>query len=130
MLSATRAVPTPGCYLTHNEPTALIVSRQGQRHDKEEIMAISIRIPTPLRKFTAGQDEVEVQASTVGEALEALVETHPDIKAKIMSDDGEVRRFVNIFANDEDIRFQDKLETELSQGDQVSIVPAIAGGRQ
>ncbi len=93
-------------------------------------MAVSIRIPTPLRKFTAGQEEVEVEASTVGEALTALVEDHPDIKPKIMSDDGEVRRFVNIFAGDEDIRFQDKLETVLEEGDQVSIVPAIAGGRR
>lgn len=93
-------------------------------------MSVSIRIPTPLRKFTAGQEAVEVEASTVGEALENLTETHPELRSKIFSDDGQVRRFVNVFANDEDIRFQEKLETPLKDGDQVSIIPAIAGGRR
>ncbi len=91
-------------------------------------MTVSIRIPTPLRKFTAGQETVDVEGTTVGEALSNLTESHPDLGAKIFGDNGEVRRFVNIFANDEDIRFQDSLDTELSDGDQVSIVPAIAGG--
>ncbi|RAL25439.1 molybdopterin synthase sulfur carrier subunit [Lujinxingia litoralis] len=91
-------------------------------------MTVSIRIPTPLRKFTEGQETVSVEASTVGEALTQLAEAHPGLKSKIFGNDGSVRRFVNIFANEEDIRFQDKLETPLSQGDTVSIVPAIAGG--
>lgn len=91
-------------------------------------MSIQVRIPTPLRKFTGGQEIVEVEGSTVGEALANLGDNHPDLKAKIFGTDGSVRRFVNIFANDEDIRFQDKLETTLDDGDQVSIVPAIAGG--
>ena len=92
-------------------------------------MDVSIRIPTPLRKFTDGQETVDVEGATVGEALSNLTDDHPDLKPKIFGDDGEVRRFVNIFANDEDIRFQDELETSLDDGDQVSIVPAIAGGR-
>ncbi len=92
-------------------------------------MTVQVRIPTPLRKFTAGQEEVAVEGATVGEALMNLTESHPELKSKIFSDDGAVRRFVNIFANDEDIRFQEKLETPLSEGDLVSIVPAIAGGR-
>ncbi len=92
-------------------------------------MDVSIRIPTPLRKFTDGKETVDVEGATVGDALSNLTEAHPDLKPKIFGDDGEVRRFVNIFANDEDIRFQDKLETSLDDGDQVSIVPAIAGGR-
>lgn len=92
-------------------------------------MSVEIRIPTPLRKFTAGQEQVSVEGSTVGEALANLMETHPELKAKIFSDDGKVRRFVNVFANDEDIRFQEKLETSVSDGDLISIVPAIAGGR-
>ena len=92
-------------------------------------MSVEIRIPTPLRKFTAGQEQVSVEGSTVGEALANLTETHPELKSKIFSDDGAVRRFVNIFANDEDIRFQEKLETAVSDGDLISIVPAIAGGR-
>ena len=91
-------------------------------------MSVQIRIPTPLRKFTGGADEVTVEGATVGEALSNLTDDHPDLKAKIFGDDGEVRRFVNIFANDEDIRFQDELDTPVGDGDQVSIVPAIAGG--
>jgi sulfur-carrier protein len=93
-------------------------------------MSVIIRIPTPLRKFTAGQETVEVEGTTVGQALENLAESHPELRAKIFGDDGQVRRFVNVFANDEDIRFQDKLETALKDGDQVSIIPAIAGGRK
>ena len=92
-------------------------------------MAVDVRIPTPLRKFTAGQELVTVEASTVGEALAELTEAHPDLRSKLFSDGGDLRRFVNIFANDEDIRFQDKLDTTVNDGDQVSIVPAIAGGR-
>ncbi|RDV39693.1 MoaD/ThiS family protein [Bradymonadaceae bacterium TMQ3] len=91
-------------------------------------MSVNVRIPTPLRKFTEGQDIVSVEGSTVGEALANLAEAHPELKAKIFGNDGSVRRFVNIFANEEDIRFQDKLETSLSDGDSLSIVPAIAGG--
>ncbi|MFU8804634.1 MAG: ubiquitin-like small modifier protein 1 [Bradymonadaceae bacterium] len=93
-------------------------------------MTVSIRIPTPLRKFTAGQESVQVEGSTVGEALENLTGTHPDLRTKIFGDDGKVRRFVNIFANEEDIRFQEKLDTPLNEGDEVSIIPAIAGGWQ
>lgn len=93
-------------------------------------MTVSIRIPTPLRKFTAGQESVAVEGTTVGEALDNLASDHPELKAKIFSDKGEVRRFVNIFANDEDIRFQEKLDTPVAEGDQISIVPAIAGGAQ
>lgn len=91
-------------------------------------MAISVRIPTPLRKFTSNADVVEVEGSTVGDALSALTDRHPDLGSRIFKEDGTVRRFVNIFANEEDIRFQENLETELSDGDEVSIVPAIAGG--
>ena len=91
-------------------------------------MSVSVRIPTPLRKFTAGAESVSVEGQTVGEVLDNLTEDHPELKAKLFGDEGNVRRFVNIFANDEDIRFQDQLETAVEDGDQVSIVPAIAGG--
>lgn len=91
-------------------------------------MAIEIRIPTPLRKYTSNLEAVEVDGGNVGEALSSLTESHPELKSRIFTDDGKVRRFVNIFANDEDIRFQDNLETALADGDSVSIVPAIAGG--
>lgn len=91
-------------------------------------MAIEIKIPTPLRKFTANAESVEVAGSTVGEALSALTDAHPELKNKIFDDEGKVRRFVNIYANKDDIRFQDQLETAVADGDAISIVPAIAGG--
>ncbi|MFP4599510.1 MAG: ubiquitin-like small modifier protein 1 [Persicimonas sp.] len=91
-------------------------------------MSVQVRIPTPLRKFTDGQDKVSVEGETVGEVLDNLASAHPELASRIFDDEGTVRRFVNVFANDEDIRFMEKLETPLSDGDQVSIVPAIAGG--
>ena len=92
-------------------------------------MAVTVRIPTPLRKFTDGQAEVAVEGTNVAQALAALTEGHPELKARICDDAGKVRRFVNLFANDEDIRFLENLDTELKDGDELSIVPAIAGGR-
>ena len=92
-------------------------------------MAVQIKIPTPLRKLTGGADVVEVDAATAGAALDALEAKHPGIKTKICDDSGKVRRFINVYANQEDIRFQDKLETALNDGDELAIIPAIAGGR-
>jgi molybdopterin synthase sulfur carrier subunit len=89
----------------------------------------TVRIPTPLRKLTEGKEEVACAGSTVGELLANLETRYPGIKARICDDSGAVRRFVNIFANDEDIRFLKNLDTELKDSDEVSIVPAIAGGR-
>lgn len=91
-------------------------------------MPILIRIPTPLRNLTRNESEVSVDASSIGQALEALERRHPGIRARICEPSGAVRRFVNVYANDEDIRFLQNLETPLKAGDQVSIVPAIAGG--
>lgn len=91
-------------------------------------MGIQIKIPTPLRKLTDGKDMVEVSATSIGEALNALESAHPGIKTKICDDSGNVRRFINVYANQDDIRFQEKLETPLKDGDEVSIIPAIAGG--
>jgi molybdopterin synthase sulfur carrier subunit len=88
----------------------------------------TVRIPTPLRKLTDGKEEVTASGSTVGEVLENLDKAHPGIRARICDDSGAVRKFVNIFANDEDIRFLQNLETPLNDSDEVSIVPAIAGG--
>jgi MoaD family protein len=87
-----------------------------------------IRIPTPLRKLTDGKEEVAAAGATIGEVLVDLERQYPGIKARIFDDAGAVRRFVNIFANDEDIRFLANLETPVKDGDEVSIVPAIAGG--
>lgn len=88
---------------------------------------ITVRIPTPLRTLTGGKDEVNAQGSNVKEAIEHLEKHYPGIKDRLCDERG-VRRFVNIYANEEDIRFLDNLETSLNEGDALSIVPAIAGG--
>ena len=88
----------------------------------------TVRIPTPLRKLTQGKEEVTAAGATIGEVLADLDKKYPGIKARICDDNGQVKRFVNIFANDEDIRFLQNLETPVADSDEVSIVPAIAGG--
>ncbi len=90
-------------------------------------MEVTIRIPTPLRTLTAGADEVVVAGETVGAALEALEAAHPGMRERLLDEKG-VRRFINIYVGEEDVRFLDGLNTKLKAGDQVSIVPAIAGG--
>ncbi|MBT8454126.1 MAG: MoaD/ThiS family protein [Deltaproteobacteria bacterium] len=90
-------------------------------------MAVTVRIPTPLRSLTGGADEVLMKGGTVSEVIESLEASHPGMKDRLCDEKG-VRRFVNIYANDEDIRFLDNLETALKDGDTLSIVPAIAGG--
>ena len=89
----------------------------------------TVRIPTPLRKLTQGNEEVTAAGATIGALIADLEKNYPGIKARICDDDGKVRRFVNIFANDEDIRFLDNLDTAVKDEDEISIVPAIAGGR-
>jgi len=91
-------------------------------------MAITVRIPTPLRKYTDGKDEVSAEGSNLGELLQNLEDTHKGIGQRIMDEKGGIRRFVNIYLNDEDIRFKQNLDTPLKDGDVVSIIPAIAGG--
>jgi len=90
-------------------------------------MAITVRIPTPLRTLTGGADEVSVDGATVGAVIDALEASYPGMKDRLCDDKG-VRRFVNIYANDEDIRFLNDLDTALEAGNTVQIVPAIAGG--
>jgi len=92
-------------------------------------MSIKIRIPTPLRTLTGDKDEVEATGSTVSDVIEDLERRHPGIRERLLDEKG-VRRFINIFVGDEDIRFLDGLKTELKGGEQLSIVPAIAGGRR
>lgn len=88
----------------------------------------TVRIPTPLRKYTQGAEEVAIAADNVGGLIEALESSHPGIRERICDDKGAVRRFVNIFVGEEDIRFLDNLDTPVKDADEVSIVPAIAGG--
>jgi len=88
---------------------------------------VTVRIPTPLRTLTGGSDEVKAQGGTVGAVIEDLEARHAGIRDRLLDEKG-VRRFVNIYVGDEDIRFLDGLATELKGGEQISIVPAIAGG--
>ena len=87
-----------------------------------------LMIPTPLRQYTDGQDTVEVEASTIGEALEKLTSQHADLRRHLFSDEGKLRSFVNVYMNDEDIRYLDRDKTAVAEGDTISIVPSIAGG--
>jgi molybdopterin synthase sulfur carrier subunit len=91
-------------------------------------MEVHVRIPTPLKKLTGEQDSIRAKGETVGEVLQWLTETYPGLKERLRDEQGEVRRFINIYVNDEDIRFIQNLETPLKEGDQLSIIPAIAGG--
>ncbi|WP_029520404.1 MULTISPECIES: ubiquitin-like small modifier protein 1 [unclassified Persephonella] len=91
-------------------------------------MAVTVRIPTALRRVTQGQGEVQVEASTIAELIDALEKEFPGIKERLVEENGEIRKFVNFFVNDEDIRFLKGKDTELKDGDVVAIIPAIAGG--
>jgi len=88
---------------------------------------ITVRIPTPLRSLTGGEEAVQVSGETLRDVIASLEGKHPGIKERLLDDKG-VRRFVNIYVGDEDVRFLDGLETKLKSGDEISIVPAIAGG--
>jgi len=90
---------------------------------------VQVRIPTPLRKYTAGAEAVQAEGATVAALVADLDKRHPGIRDRICDDAGAVRRFVNIFVNGEDIRFLQNLDTAVKAGDEVSVVPAIAGGR-
>ena len=91
-------------------------------------MNIQVRIPAPLRKLTGDQEVVPVEGSTIGEILTNLDKAFPGLIERICDEQGNVRRFVNIFVNDEDIRFLEEKATTVKDGDEISIVPAIAGG--
>ena len=88
-----------------------------------------VMIPTPLRQYTDKKDSVEVAGATVGEILGSLTTTYPDLKKNLYTDEGKLRSFVNVYVNDEDIRYLSKDKTEVAAGDTVTIVPSIAGGR-
>jgi len=91
-------------------------------------MAVKVRIPGPLRRLTSGESIVEVDGASVGEVLDNLEVKYPGFRERIYDGDGKLRQFVNIYKNDEDIRFGSGLETTVAPGDDLSIVPAVAGG--
>jgi sulfur-carrier protein len=91
-------------------------------------MSVSVRVPTQLRNLTGGTGEVPVDGTTVGEALKALDAAHPGFAERLFDDTGQLRRFVNVFLDDEDVRFLQGLETPVTDRQTISIVPAVAGG--
>jgi molybdopterin converting factor small subunit len=91
---------------------------------------MKILIPTPLRQYADKKDTVEVKASTVGEALTRLTASHPDLRRHLYTEDGKLRAFVNVYVNDEDIRYLQKENTPVKENDTLSIVPSIAGGKE
>ena len=93
-----------------------------------QFMSKKVRIPTPLRKLTNNEELVEVNAATIGAAIEELQARFPGIAERLVDEKGEVRRFVNVYVNEEDIRFLQNRATPLKDGDEISIIPAIAGG--
>ena len=91
-------------------------------------MSVSVRIPTPLRRVTNGQDKVSVEGTTLNEIISSLDSQFPGIKERLCEDQGQLRNFVNVYINGEDVRFLDGLESATKSGDEISIVPAVAGG--
>jgi sulfur-carrier protein len=91
-------------------------------------MAIEVKIPTILRTYTGGAKSVEAKGDTLSALIDSLDESHPGLKARLITDDGGLHRFVNVYVNDEDVRFTGSLDTAIKDGDAVTILPAVAGG--
>ena len=93
-------------------------------------MAVNVRIPTPLRKLTADKETVQTSGATIQAIIDDLEKQYPGLKERLCDEHGELRRFVNIYLNDEDIRYLKNLDTQMKDGDEVSIIPAVAGGAE
>lgn len=93
-------------------------------------MGVTVSIPTPLRRFTGERGEVEAEGATVGEVMKDLIRQHPGLERHLYGDGGALRSFVNLFLNDEDVRFRERERTPVASGDTLSIIPSIAGGGQ
>ena len=91
-------------------------------------MAVEVRIPTVFRRFTDNQAVVEVEGGTIADVFDQLEARHPGFKEQLMTAEGELHRFVNVYVNDEDARYLEKLDTKVSEGDTVSLLPSVAGG--
>lgn len=91
-------------------------------------MTVTVRIPTPLRRVTNGQDKVSVEAANLEEVIKSLQDEFPGFKDRVCDEQGQLRNFVNVYVNGEDVRFLDGLQTTTKEGDEISIVPAVAGG--
>jgi molybdopterin converting factor small subunit len=91
-------------------------------------VSVSVRIPTILRPYTGGASEVAAEGGTLAEVIDALEVAHPGLRARVLDDDGAIRRFVNVYVNDDDVRFAEGLATATPDGTSISIIPAVAGG--
>jgi sulfur-carrier protein len=91
-------------------------------------VAVEVRIPTVFRKFTDGESSVELEPGTIADLVEQLERHYPGMRGQLLTEDGELHRFVNVYVNDEDARYLEKLETNVSEGDTVSLLPSVAGG--
>jgi molybdopterin converting factor small subunit len=91
-------------------------------------MSVSVRVPTILRTYTGGEAEVKAEGSTLSEVLDSLEGTYPGIKGRVIDEQGDLRRFVNVYVGNEDVRFLDGLSTPVEDGSEVSVIPAVAGG--
>ena len=92
-------------------------------------MSVTVKIPTQLRTLTGGSSDVQASGATLAEVIEDLENSHPGIKERLVDESGALRRFVNVYLGDEDVRFLDGIETQVAEGGSVSIIPAVAGGR-
>ena len=104
-----------------------MINRAGGDNVADEA-GVTVLIPTPLRRFTSGDAKVTVSGASVGEVLDALENAYPGIGERLRDDSGQIRRFVNVFVNGQNVRDRDGVETSLSMGDEVGIIPAMAGG--
>ncbi|MFB7287407.1 ubiquitin-like small modifier protein 1 [Actinacidiphila glaucinigra] len=91
-------------------------------------MSATVRIPTILRTYTGGRAEVPAEGGTLADVIDSLEQNHPGISARVLDDTGKLRRFVNVYVNDDDVRFSEGLQTTVGEGASVSIIPAVAGG--
>jgi len=92
-------------------------------------VSVQVKIPTVLRKHTNGEAQIEANGSTIAELVQDIAGKFPEFRDKVLADDGQLHRFINVYANDEDVRYLDGLDTKVADGDVVSILPAVAGGR-
>ncbi len=91
-------------------------------------MSVSVRVPTILRPYTKGESAVQAEGATLSEVLESLDTSYPGIKARVLDESGELRRFVNVYVDNDDVRFAQGLQTSIKDGGEISIIPAVAGG--
>jgi len=106
----------------------LQVRRWWGRDRREDVVSVEVRLPTVLRSHAGGQTAVSANGTTIGEVLADLAKTYPGMAGQVLTDDGNLHRFVNVYVNDDDVRYLDQLDTKVVDGDTVSILPAVAGG--